>query len=229
MDDQTRPALIGRREFLIGGIMAATSAVALARTPQPYVPPLKQDVLEAAVPRRVGDWRSEDGGAVVLPPPDALRDRLYDNLLTRVYTNPAGQVLMLVLAYKNIQDGIVQVHRPEVCYPAAGFALEDERHLSLRLPGHEVPAKAFAARRPDRIEQVLYFTRLGARFPLSWRDQRFAVLEANLAGQIPDGLLARVSIIQNDQSTAIMAMTQFFEMLVAEGDKTFRGIMIGTA
>lgn len=227
MSSDSKPALVQRREFVIGGLMAAASGVAYARRPQPYVSPLKQSAFEAAVPPVVGEWRSADSGSVVLPPPDALRDRLYDNLLTRVYVNPQNQVLMLVMAYKNIQDGIVQVHRPEVCYPAAGFALGDERHLVLQLRDQAVTAKAFAARRPDRIEQVLYFTRLGHHFPLSWRDQRLAVLEENMRGAIPDGLLARASIVQNDQTSAITLITTFFETLARSGGNTIASVITG--
>lgn len=224
--DETAP-LIGRREFLLGGMMAAASTVAWVRQPRSDVPPLRQSAFEAAVPGRIEGWRASDIGSVVLPPPDTLRDRLYDNLLTRVYLNDAGQALMLVMAYKNVQDGIVQVHRPEVCYPAAGFALEREQQVGLDLLGRRVMAKGFAAVRPDRVEQVLYFTRLGPRFPLSWRDQRMAVLEQNLQGVIPDGLLARVSMIQNDQQTALPVLSRFFESLAVSGGKTVRAVMTG--
>lgn len=227
MDSPDKRGLVGRREVVLGGMMAAVSGLAFARRPKPYVPPLRQQAFEAAVPGQVGEWRTADNGSVVLPPPDALRDRLYDNLLTRVYLNAEGQALMLVMAYKNVQDGIVQVHRPEVCYPAAGFGLESERLATLQITGKAVPAKAFVAKRPDRVEQVLYFTRLGPSFPLSWRDQRMAVLDENMRGLIPDGLLARASIIQNDQVAAVTILSQFFEVLAASGGPTLRAIMTG--
>lgn len=227
MDRVPKPKYVGRREFVIGGVMAAASGIAYARRPQPSVGPLQQLAFENAVPQVIGEWRSSDNGSVVLPPPDALRDRLYDNLLTRVYLSPTGQVLMLVMAYKNVQDGIVQVHRPEICYPAAGFVLESEQHMLLDLNHTKVPAKAFEARRPDRVEQVLYFTRMGPRFPLSWRDQRLAVLEENLRGVIPDGLLARVSIIQNDQASALPVLARFFEALASTGGATLRAVVSG--
>ena len=228
MTRREAPKLIGRREFALGGLMAAASGVAWVRQPRPKVPPLREKAFEAAFPSEVGPWRVSDAGGVVLPPPDSLRDRLYDNLLTRVYVNATGQALMLVVAYKNVQDGIVQLHRPEICYPAAGFALESERRLSLDLLGRRVPAKAFQARRADRIEQVLYFTRLGPHFPLTWRDQRFAVLDENLLGNIPDGLLARVSLIQPDQQAALPVLQAFFEGLATTAGATLRGILAGT-
>lgn len=227
MDEPRTTPLIGRRELVIGGAMALTSGLAYARAPKPYVRPLKQADFEASVPKSVGQWHYAEAGSVVLPPPDALRDRLYDNLLTRVYLNGRGQALMLVMAYKNVQDGIVQVHRPEVCYPASGFVLENERRQTVTIDGRAVPTKAFAARRADRIEQVLYFTRLGQHFPLSWSEQRWAVLDANLAGKIPDGLLARVSIIQNDQPSAIALLTDFLEALAPLGGPTFRAVLTG--
>ena len=228
MADVPKTSLIGRRELLLGGTMAVCSGIAYARTPKPYVAPIQQAAFEAAVPKTIGEWRFTDEGSVVLPPPDTLRDRLYDNLLTRVYVNARGQGLMLVMAYKNVQDGIVQVHRPEVCYPAAGFVLESAQRGSIRLSDRQVPTKAFAARRPDRIEQVLYFTRLGQHYPLSWSQQRVAVLEANLEGRIPDGLLTRVSIIQNDQPSAIALLSSFLESLATIGGPALHAVLNGT-
>lgn len=228
MTDRVAPrALIGRRELVLGGAMALTSGLAFTRIPKPYVAPLKQSDLEAAVPGSIDGWRTADSGSVVLPPPDTLRDRLYDNLLTRVYLDRDDRALMLVMAYKNVQDGIVQVHRPEICYPAAGFVLESERRQTLAMGGQSIPTKAFAARRPDRVEQVLYFTRLGRQFPLTWRDQRWAVLDANLAGEIPDGLLIRVSTLQTDQSAAITLLSGFLTALFAQGGHVLRTILTG--
>jgi len=220
-------ARVTRREFVLGGLMAAASGVAYLRMPVPNHPPLKTGTIDAMLPDAVGKWRVSASSNVILPPPDALRDRLYDNLVTRTYVNDTGRVLMLVLAYNNVQDGVIQVHRPEFCYQASGFTLRDPQQTVLRLGSSDVPANAFTGDRRDRREQVLYFTRLGSGFPLSWAAQRLTVFEANMQGNIPDGLLVRASLAQPEPGAGMELLSNFLEELVSEGNDEFRLLMTG--
>lgn len=180
--------------MLLGLGMMTVAGIAQARLPVPNRPPLAKEKLAALVPDRVGEWRFAAESGLVLPPEDALSDRIYDNLLTRIYTNPAGQAVMLLVAYNNRQDGVLQIHRPEICYPAGGYVLSPTRDTELVLPnGQTLPCQAFSARGQTRDEVVLYWTRVGSIFPRRWSQQRLAVARANLQGVIPDGMLARVS------------------------------------
>ena len=81
--------------------------------------------LEAMVPTQFGDWREMPQGnvQVVNPQTKELLDKLYSQLLSRVYVNAAGYRIMLSLAYGSDQRGALQAHKPEVCYPAQGFFL----------------------------------------------------------------------------------------------------------
>lgn len=204
----SRGALLSRRHFVIGGALAATSAVAFARQPRAYKPIIKPDVFESWVPERFGRWSVIASSGVVLPPPDELSDRLYDNLVTRVYD--AGDVqAMMLLAYNNRQDGVLQVHRPEVCYPVGGYVLSETQQIAVAALGRQVPSNVFTAAGPDRTEQVLYFTRLGDAYPRSWAEQRVAVIEENLAGRIPDGILLRASLLGTERSAAVETLRGF--------------------
>lgn len=220
------PALIGRREVLLGGAAAAASALATARLPVATAPVPDPAWIEALVPRRVGRWQVAPAADIVLPAPDALRDRLYDALVTRVYTAPGETAVMLLLGYKAAQDGVVQLHRPEVCYPASGFALDHGEPLDLALAGTRVPGMSYSATRAGRSEQLLYFTRIGRAFPLSWAAQRWAVLAANLHGAIPDGLLLRVSTITADRVRARATLAGFLPDLGDAGTPAFRRLLI---
>jgi len=51
-------------------------------------------------------------------------DKLYSQILNRVYVNATGYRIMLLLAYGSDQHGSLQADKPEVCYPAQGFALQ---------------------------------------------------------------------------------------------------------
>src|SRR3546814_21141626 len=75
----------------------------------------------------------------------------------------------------DLQDGVLQIHRPEVCYPVGGYDLSPTRKVEVPVGNRKIPANFFTATGPDRIEQVQYFTRLGDSFPRSWAEQRLAV------------------------------------------------------
>ena len=118
--DRTSP-LLGRRHFMIGGALALASGVGWARQPRVHNPVIPAEQFEEWVPKRFDGWSMQGSSGVVLPPPDSLRDRLYDNLVTRRYQSPDQATVMLLLTYNNRQDGVLQVHRPEVCYPVGGL------------------------------------------------------------------------------------------------------------
>src|SRR5690606_33370487 len=89
-------SLLSRRNFFIGAAMLATSGLAFARQPTVHNPVVKREVFEGWVPQQFGQWSMVASSGVVLPSPDALSDRLYDNLVTRVYGSPDAAVMMLL-------------------------------------------------------------------------------------------------------------------------------------
>ena len=199
-----RKLVISRRHFVVGAILAGASAGTYAAQPKVRHTPIDKQKFASWVPEKIGPWTVVSASGVVLPPPDALSARLYDNLVTRVYAGPDEPPVMLCIAYNYKQDGVLQLHRPEVCYPAGGYQLSPTVPVTLALgPGREIDANAFAATSTERVEQVLYWTRVDNAFPRSWLDQRIVVMKANLRGAIPDGALVRVSIADGDQSRSL--------------------------
>ena len=217
---------LGRRAVM-GGILALASGIAYARQPKVSMPVLTKASFEDLVPGPFGNWQVISDGEVVLPPPDALRDRLYDNLVTRAYQAEGTPPIMALLAYNNQQDGVLQVHRPEVCYPVGGFQLSATDRIDVPLEKGSVPANIFTAEAPGRIEQVMYFTRLGTAFPRSWLEQRIAVINANLAGDIPDGILMRVSVIGINQERAKPMLEQFTRAFISASPSRLQKLLVG--
>lgn len=189
-----------RREILIGGSFLAAAATALALQPRHRELRLGSSNLEDLVPKAFAGWRFEAASGLVLPPQDQLRDKIYSQLLTRVYAREDGASVMLLIAYSGSQDGAIQVHRPEVCYPASGYDLTRIDQHTVPLTGAlRVPGQFIVAETGLRREQLIYWTRMGDRFPTRWSEQRLAVLEQNLDGVIPDGVLVRIStLIEGD-------------------------------
>lgn len=220
-------AVVSRRQFLIGATLAAASGIAFARQPVPIHPVIDKERFRGLIPKVVGSWQMDAVSGVVLPPQDDLSDRLYDNLVTRIYAAPDRPAIMLLLAYNNIQDGVLQVHRPETCYHVGGFALSDPRKAGIPISGKTIPASFFKAASPNRVEQVGYFTRVGSLFPDSWAAQRIAVARANLAQEVPDALMMRVSLIGSDQGEAITILSDFCQQFYSAANPGLQRLLIG--
>jgi EpsI family protein len=225
------PSLVTRRSMIAGGLLAATAAIANSRRPdEPFRMLPGKPKLNPLFPLRVGDWEYQTSSGLVLPPPDQLSDRLYNAIITRYYASPTGLPVMMLVAYNGVQDGMLQVHRPEVCYPAAGYRIEEERIVALDAGrGVRVPGHYLATRSVSRFEQLIYWTRIGNDFPTEWWQQHWAVAKENLKGRVPDGVLIRFSTAAPDDQVAIATLKQFIELLFAQLGPTARRLLFGEA
>ena len=95
--------------------------------------PLPRGTL-AALPLTIGRWVGED-----LPLSEAVvRVTDTDDYVHRVYQNRGGPgVVSLFLAY-GVRFRDLAPHRPEVCYPGAGWTLEGTRTVNLPLEDRSV-------------------------------------------------------------------------------------------
>lgn len=215
------------RRAVIGGVLACASGLAYARQPKIAAPAMNKKTFVSLVPGPFGEWTTLTEGDVVLPPPDALSDRLYDNLVTKVYQKPGSPPVMMLIAYNNEQNGVLQVHRPETCYPVGGYELTKTEKIGIPNRGSSIPASIFTATSPTRTEQVLYFTRLGNSFPRSWVDQRISVINANLAGDIPDGIMMRVSMLGIGQEQAKPLLFDFIREFISASPPRLQKLLVG--
>src|SRR3546814_18317918 len=134
---------------------------------------------------------------------------------------------MLLLAYNKDQGGVLQIHRPGVCYPVGGYDLSPTRKVEGPVGNRKIPANFFTATGPDRIEQVQYFTRLGDSFPRSWAEQRLAVIRANIAGTIPDGMMMRVSTLSIEAAEAETILDAFSRSFILHSTARLKQLLLG--
>jgi EpsI family protein len=220
----------GRRDVLLGGAAAAAAATAFLGMPDKPMKLIPDDTLERIIPQQVGDYVYETTSGLILPPPDQLARLLYSQQVTRIYTAPDQPTIMLLMAYGSSQGGMLQIHRPEVCYPASGFRLSETERLAIPLGGaRQIPARYFIASSDARTEHVLYWTRIGDRLPSSWTGQRMAVVKANLAGFVPDGLLARVSVMAQEGIEPHALLEGFARAMLNQMPVAERRMLVGTA
>jgi EpsI family protein len=211
---------------LLAALMCSASVI-MAIAPQPkaqartLVPNI---VLEQAVPRQFGDWRLDPAQSVLVvnPQTQQLLDKLYGQVLTRTYVNPRGYRVMLSVAYGSHQGGALQAHKPEVCYPAQGFSLLHSESTEIGTAYGAIAGRRMNTQLGSRIEPVTYWFTLGDQTVRSRLEQRMAEIRGTLTGQIPDGLLFRVSSIDADSKRAYAEHDRFVNELLAATASTDR-------
>ena len=192
----------------IAGIAARPSAKAADRG--------NAIVLETAVPRSFGDWTElpDQKAQVVNPQTQELLNKLYSQILTRTYVNASGYRVMLSLAYGDDQRADLTAHKPEVCYPAQGFQLHSNAEDELATPFGQIAVRRLNTSLGARKEPVTYWFTVGDRAIRSKLDQRIVEVRLGLTGQIPDGLLFRVSSIDPEPSRAYVEQDKFVAELL---------------
>lgn len=209
------PAVLSRRHLLVGTGMLVVAGAAYARMPKRRFPNITKAKFEAMFPKAFGKWSTLPSSELIMPPEGDLSAKLYQHILTRTYVNGEGDSVMFLVAYNSEQMNNVQVHRPEICYAASGFDIRDSRPFDVQVgQGKVVPARVVRAERVTRTENIIYWTRIGDRFPQSWTAQRIAMTEANLEGFYADGLLVRASSVDNDEAKSVAMVSRFLQELV---------------
>ena len=153
-----------RVAVILGAMMVAASVGAILATPTTKLSDVEQAIsLERMIPKQFGDWREEPLShvQVVNPQTRELLDRLYSQVLSRIYVNEGGYRVMLSIAYGKDQRGSLEAHKPEVCYPAQGFALKTNRPGLLATTFGNIPMRRLFATMGAREEQVTYWFTIG--------------------------------------------------------------------
>lgn len=221
-----------RRDVLIGGACLAASGAAFALRPRRHAPLLAAGMTVAqVVPRTFAEWTSQDVTDLVAPKEEgSLASRLYGETVGRVYSSGlTGAQVMMLLAHGDTQSDDLQLHRPEICYPAFGFAISQSAPLALLVgQGVSVPSRHLVADAPDRRETILYWSRLGEFLPTDRKEQQIDRIRTALKGEIGDGLLARFSVLGEDPGAGLSILTTFAPSLVRAVAPALRRVLIGT-
>ncbi len=205
-----------RIALTLAAMMCASAVLGYAARPN-----AKREVasvsLEQIVPKRFGDWTEmpSQNVQVVNPQTQELLDKLYSQILTRTYVNKQGYRVMLSMAYGDDQRGGLQAHRPEICYPAQGFKLGSVSDGVLPTAYGAIDVRRLTTTLGQRNEPVTYWLTVGDQVVQSSFDKRIAQIRLGLTGQIPDGLLYRVSSIDTDDARGFAMQQQFAADMMA--------------
>lgn len=136
----------------------------------------------------------------------------YQQTLERVYTRADGERVMLSMAYGSNQfSDALQVHRPEYCYKAQGYQIEKSRDVKLRLADSHLQVRRLLATKPGRQEPITYWVTVGDDAVLPGVQRKLAQMRYGLRGEIPDGMLVRISTISQNEKVAYEVHLQFLQ------------------
>lgn len=219
------------KHVVVGLCMLAAAGLALALKPTQHIAAAGPKVdLETIIPKQFGDWKIDTTIAPLIanPEQEALINKIYSQTLTRTYVNARGERVMLSIAYGGDQSDNMAVHKPEICYPAQGFQILKSPAISTFSTGEgNIPVKRLVAGQGPRIEPITYWTTVGDAVEVSGLKWKLKQLKYGLTGQIPDGLLFRVSSIQADDAAAYRIQDDFTRAMLKAMNPQQRERIIG--
>lgn len=215
----SRPALPVWRVRVLVLLMVLTAVAGEGLRPQLRLSEFKPRIaLQSQVPEAFGEWRLDLSVVPVLPDPSvrAMLDSLYSQTLARTYVNRQGQRVMLSIAYGSDQSNeATAVHRPEFCYSAQGFSVQVLGKELLDISGTLVPVARLVGKVGQRTEPITYWVTLDEAATLPGMGRKLQQIRYGLRGQIPDGMLVRVSSISTSLPESFEVQQRFLQQLYA--------------
>jgi EpsI family protein len=219
-----------RRDLLLGLPLLAAAGGAWAFTPRQRLNLRGDSKLEDSIPLAFAGWSVTPSNAVILPEAaeGSLADQLYAEQVSRLYLSETDIPVMLVVAYGDTQSDLLQLHRPEVCYAAVGFEISQSARRDIPVaPPEMLPARQLVASSNDRMEPILYWTRIGDFLPTSGNEQRLMKLRTEMRGYVADGVLVRLSTVGEPTAATFAALSRFSQAMLSATAPRARPALVG--
>jgi len=148
-------------------------------------------------------------------------DQPYDAILMETFQNSSKETIMLAVAYGANQQQEIKIHRPELCYPAQGFQVEEindlEYEVDVNNKIYRFNLTQMVSKSRQRREVTLYWIRIGNMISSNPWKIRWNILKGGLSQDIPDGILVRTSqVLSKNLSVeqAIKMQKEFIQNLL---------------
>jgi EpsI family protein len=212
--------------------MSVAAFAAESLRPQQRLADLKPKInLDIQIPRSFGEWKEDATIVPILPNPEAQAalDTFYSSALARTYVNASGQRVMLSIAYGTDQSSeTTAVHRPEFCYSAHGFEVSSLGEDRVDVSGRWLAVRRLMGVREQRRESITYWVTLDDTATLPGIGRKLEQIRYGLKGQIPDGMLFRVSSIGMSEAQSFNLQDRFLNDLASTMDPSIRQRYFGT-
>jgi len=197
-------------------LMIFSAWLAYDLTPRKLMSDRHQFKLESLIPKEFGEWKLDDlstNGQIVSPELQEKLQVFYSDTLSRTYVNKNNDRIMLSIAYGKEQTEELRVHDPKICYTAQGFLIKDTENKTVNVGERDVPVIRVNAIKDLRIEPISYWILVGDYIANKTTDRKIMQLKYGLGGEIPDGMLVRVSSIDADVSRAERIQNEFITQM----------------
>jgi EpsI family protein len=220
-----------RKALAFLAVAAASAASAVALVPREGVEQMTAALtLETLFPLSFGGWNLDPTVFPLEPGADVRKALIesYDQTLSRTYVNRQGYSVMLSVAYGGRRNQGLDIHRPEVCYPSQGLAIRrDTREAVLTIGQHRLPLKRLVAGSGNRNEPISYWLVIGNGLASFGYGHRLALMKYGLTGHVPDGMLLRVSSVDENVGAAYAEQDTFLRDLISALSPEFRRRVLG--
>ncbi|QLG88220.1 EpsI family protein [Chitinibacter bivalviorum] len=202
-------------QLLLMVMMLGTALLAYKLIPYQKIADNRSIDFQKLIPEQFAEWKVEPNQVVIEVPAEmqATLNKVYSETISRTYVNKKGERIMMVIAYGKDQGDSNSVHRPEVCYPAQGFTVEQKIPATFQINERKMDAIRLVAKNAARIEPITYWITVGDYLIATGVEGKLAQLKYGLRGQIPDGLLFRVSTLGSDKVAEYEVQKKFINDL----------------
>jgi EpsI family protein len=181
-------------------------------------------------PKKFNNWTliNTPNNVIVNPEQQTVINNIYSQTLSRTYKNHQnGSIIMLSIAYGEEQNDNKAVHFPEVCYPAQGLQISKKMNAVIKTPFKSINVNQLIANGNSRVEPITYWITIGQYQILNSKQAKFKQLAYGLKGQIPDGVLVRVSSIDQNIEKAYAEQQLFINDFLESLAPKVRDKLIG--
>jgi len=219
-----------RPSLYLATVMVVLSLLAFALRPTQSMSAQKGQInIEAMIPHAFADWKEDQSANLQFVDPSVTEkvNQTYLQSLSRTFVNSNGQRIMLAIAYGGDQNDMMQVHKPEICYTAQGFHIEQSHDASFNTAYGNFTVREMLAVKGSRLEPITYWVTIGDKVavnPLQWRLER---IKYGLTGVVPDGLLFRVSSFGQNTAAEYKLQQEFVNALMASISPESRSKLLG--
>lgn len=157
-------------------------------------------------PMVVGEWRGRDLG-ITEKEYDMLETR---NLISREYTNLAGEKLSLLVIYSETNRSVF--HPPEACLLGSGITMVDKQVENIGADKKSFSANKLSLDKNGQKEITLYSYKAGKLYTSNFYLQQLYLALHQVFGKSVPGATVRVSMrISRDEKTTTATLKAFLE------------------
>lgn len=226
-----RVAPIKTLDWTIFVCVVVTAVITFSLHPRMNLADSRQAVvLEQLIPTQIQGWSLLPDATVQVIDPQQQQtiERTYSQTLSRTYVNQQGYRVMLSVVYGKTQRGNLQLHHPEICYPAQGFEVLTNTTSVFQTPLGTIPVRQLQTKlNASRIEPVSYWAMVGDEVVLGSAQRKLVEIRHGLSGYTTDGLLFRISSIDSNTPRAFERQRNFVEQMLYAMPKEDRHQLAG--